>query len=205
MVSDTYDETAIFAAKNTQLDSHPYWSALAAYADSSSSGVDICNDESTSAECQIVSYCDFMEQFSTMEAVLTAEVAGLVDPVCSSYYTLQVLSDTLSIEVTNYTKVNEGYDGVFGDYVDYVKRMVSDALNKFMAVATGTTPGGGPGQQFLNCEYSSESQTITQPCPIPVSNPGYMTTSLKIASSSIHVLTFRISGGQLFSVEVSTP
>ena len=185
MVSDTYDNTSIFAANNTQIDSHPFWSALAAYANDASSDEDVCDDESTDSWCMIDTYCDYTLQFSTLDAILTSEVAGLTDPVCSSFYTLQVLSDMLDTEVTNYTAVNSGYDGVFSDYVDYVKEMVPDAINQFMAQATAANPGGGAGQQYFNCEYSSKSQTFSQACPIPVSNSGYLTTSLKIVSSSM--------------------
>ncbi|RFU28181.1 hypothetical protein B7463_g8175, partial [Scytalidium lignicola] len=163
MVSDTYYNTSIFAANNTQLDSHPFWSALAAYANDASSDEDECDDESTESWCMIDTYCDYTIQFSSLEAINASDLAGLTDPVCSSYYTLQVLSDMLDTEVTNYTKVNSGYDGVFGDYV---KEMVPDALHQFMAESTPSNPAGGAGQQYFNCEYSSEDKTFSQACPI---------------------------------------
>lgn len=98
----------------------------------------------------------------------------------------------LDTEVTNYTMVNSGYDGVFDDY------LVPDALSQFMAEATAANPAGGAGQQYFNCEYSSKDQTFSQACPIPVRNSGYLTKSLKIISSSIYVLTFRFFSGKLF-------
>jgi hypothetical protein len=51
----------------------------------------------------------------------------------------------LNVEVTNYTAVNKGYDGVFGYYVDYIKEMVLDALNQFIPIATSRNPNGGDG------------------------------------------------------------
>lgn len=35
----------------------------------------------------------------------------------------------LNVEVTNYTIVNKGYDGVFSYYINYIKEIVLDALN----------------------------------------------------------------------------
>lgn len=169
MVSNTLDGTAIYAANNTQIDSHPFWSALAAYANDASSGTDECYDDSTDSWCLIETYCNYDLTFTSIDDIATHVSAYHIDPVCSSYYTLQVLKDMLNTEVTNYTAVNKGYDGVFGDYVSYIKEMVPDALNEFMAQPTVSKPAGGPGQQFFSCEYSSKKQTYTQPCPLPVS------------------------------------
>ncbi|KFY09864.1 hypothetical protein V492_05320 [Pseudogymnoascus sp. VKM F-4246] len=72
----------------------------------------------------------------------------------------------LNVEVTNYTAVNEGYDGVFGYYVDYIKEMVLDALNQFMAIATLKNPNGGDDQKYFDCKYEGRGKTISQACPI---------------------------------------
>lgn len=86
----------------------------------------------------------------------------------------------LNVEVTNYTAVNEGYDGVFGYYVDYIKEMVPDALNQFMAIATLKNPNGGDGQKYFDCKYEGRGKTISQACPISV--------SCATSKASFHVL-----------------
>lgn len=169
MVSDTYLNTSILATNNTQIDSHPFWSALAAYANDSSPGEDECDDESTESWCMIDSYCDYTLQFSNLTAITTAKIFGTINPICSSDYSLQVLSDMLDTEVANYTLVNDGYDGVFGDYVDYIKELVPDALMQFMAPPTPSNPAGGAGNKYFTCEYSAGPRSGTQACPVTVS------------------------------------
>lgn len=80
----------------------------------------------------IETYCDHTLQFSNLTAITAAKSFGTINPICSSDYSLQVLSDMLDTEVANYTLVNDGYDGVFSDYVDCIKELVSDALTQFM-------------------------------------------------------------------------
>jgi glucan 1,3-beta-glucosidase len=203
MVSDTYFNTSILAANNTQIDSHPFWSALAAYANDASSGEDECDDESTESWCMIDTYCDYTLQFSNLIGITAAEGLGLIDPICSSFYTLQVLSDMLNTEVANYTIVNEGYDGVFGDYVDYIKEMVPDALTQFMAPPTASNPAGGAGNKYFNCEYSAGLRTGSQACPISVSNSRYLSTRIKI---DIHLYAnLRISRRKSFTYREAGP
>ena len=168
MVSDTVNGNVIFAKNNTQLDSHPYWSALAAYANDASNTQNPCDDDSTDPGCLAATLCDYTLEFASLDAIQAA--SSTFNPNCASYYTLKVLDDMLDVEVTNYTAVNKGYDSVFKYYVEYVKQMVSDALTQFMAHATSDLPSGGPGQAFFNCAYSGpRSPSYPGACPVPVS------------------------------------
>jgi len=190
MISDTSNANAntVFAANNTQLESHPFWSALAAYADDSEPEVIGCTDEDTSPDCSISTYCDYTLVFDTLDEIAAAAAAGTIDDVCISWYSLQTLSEMIDGSITNYTAVDKGYDQVFKYYVEYVKNMVPDALGKFMAIATPTSPNGGAGQQYFDCKYVGKT-TYTQPCPISVSNPRHLNLSLKVILFFVHMLT----------------
>jgi hypothetical protein len=180
MISDTANDNAntVFAANNTQLDSHPFWSALAAYADDSApEDVGCTDDEDTSAVCQISTYCDWTLTFDTLDAISAAATAGTINDVCLSWYTLQTLSYTIDSSITNYTAVDTGYDNLFKYYVEYVKNMVPDALGKFMANASPSSPNGGAGQQYFDCTYTGKT-TYTQACPLSVSKTEYLAFSL---------------------------
>ena len=175
MVSDTANDNAntVFAANNTQLDSHPFWSALAAYADNSEPEVLGCTDEDLSADCSINTYCDYTLTFDTLDEISAADAAGTINDVCVSWYTLQTLSYTIDGAITNYTAVDTRYDNLFKYYVEYVKNMVPYAITKFMAPATSTSPAGGAGQAYFDCTYTGKT-TYTQACPIPVSKITYL-------------------------------
>jgi glucan 1,3-beta-glucosidase len=176
MISDTANDNAntVFAANNTQLDSHPFWSALAAYADDSApEDVGCTDDEDTGAVCQISTYCDWTLTFDTLDAISAAATAGTINEVCVSWYTLQTLSYTIDGSITNYITVNTGYDQVFKYYVEYVKNMVPYGLGAFMADASPSSPNGGAGQKYFECTYTGKI-TYTQPCPISVSNVAHL-------------------------------
>jgi glucan 1,3-beta-glucosidase len=183
MVSDTSNNNTntVFAANNTQLDSHPFWSALAAYGDDAGAEVIGCTDDDTSAACSISTYCDYTLIFNTLDDISAASAAGSISDVCISWYTLQTLSTTLDGSMTNYTAVDKGYDQLFKYYVEYVKNMVPDAISKFMAGSSPNSPNGGAGQQYFDCTYVGKT-TFSQPCPISVSNApeGHLAVGLKI-------------------------
>lgn len=166
MISDTFNDDSILAANNTQLDSHPFWSALGAYAEDVDSDNVNCPDDSTDPACMVNTYCDYTREFKTLDELQAA--SGTFLDICTSYYALGVLNYMLTAEVANYTTVNKGYDGVFDDYVDYVKEMVPDALGSFMATSTATSPAGGAGQQFFDCKFTSAHpvKSVAHACPI---------------------------------------
>lgn len=187
MVSDTSNDNAntVFAANNTQSDSHPFWSALAAYAGDSAAEVIGCTDEDTSDACSISTYCDYTLVFDTLDAISAASAAGTIKDVCISWYTLQTLSNTLDESITNYTAVDKGYDSLFKYYVEYVKNMVPYAITKFMANASPKYPNGGDGQQFLDCTYAGKT-TYTQACPLSVSSAEYLALSTTYGALPVH-------------------
>ncbi|KAH8662506.1 hypothetical protein BX600DRAFT_499009 [Xylariales sp. PMI_506] len=156
--------------------------------------------QNTEPQCMVANLCDYTRSFATLDDIQAA--SSSISSVCASYYALQVLTDMLDTEVTNYTNVNSGYDGVFSDYVDYVREMVPDALTLFMATATASAPNGGLGQQYFDCAYSSKSTSFTQACPISVSTPGQFTMSLHLTSCSkrnSRILIVRIISGKISS------
>lgn len=171
MISDTANNNnnTIFAANNTQIDSHPFWSALAAYLGDAAPEVIGCADNDTSDACSISAYCDYTLVFTTLDAIQAASAAGTINDVCISYYTLQTLSATLDGAISKYTSVDQGYDNLFKYYVEYVKNMVPDALSQFMALSTPRSPIGGAGHKYFDCTYTGET-TFTQPCPISMSS-----------------------------------
>jgi len=193
MVSDTNNDNAntIFAANNTQSDIHPFWSALAAYAKDYESETIGCADDDTSGDCMVQTYCDYTLEFDTLDAIQAASAAGTIPDVCVSYYVLQTLSEMIDTELTDYDNVNSGYDDLFGYYVEYVKGMIPDAIDRFMAVATRSSPKGGDGQQYFDCTYVGSKTSYSQACPVPVSNAERLNPSLnsEIIAPSIYLLT----------------
>lgn len=151
MVSDTVHGNVVFAKNNTQIDSHPFWSALAAYANDSPDVENPCDDDSTDPGCFAATLCDYTRDFDSLDAIQVA--SSTFNPNCASYYSLQILDDMLDVEVANYTTVNKGYDDVFKYYVEYLRQMVPDALTEFMAHATDKLPNGGPGQAFFDVSH----------------------------------------------------
>lgn len=185
MVSDTANDNAntVFAVNNTQLNSHPFWSDLAAYADDSEAEVLGCTDEDLSADCNINTYCDYTLTFDTLDEISAADAAGTINDVCVSWYTLQTLSHTIDGAITNYTAVDTGYDSLFKYYVEYVKNMVPDAISAFMATASPSSPAGGAGQAYFDCTYTGKT-TYTQACPIPLSKIAYLAPILQLLAHS---------------------
>jgi len=115
MLSDTNTDTIIYAKNNTQATIHPFWSILGAYADDLGTESTTCGDDDTSAECNTVETCDFTLQFNTLDALSAA--TGTFPDICTEYYTLGTFGSMLDGAIANYTDANNGYDGVFNDYV----------------------------------------------------------------------------------------
>lgn len=181
MISDTTHDNAdtVFAANNTQLDSHPFWSALAAYADDSDPEIIGCTDNDTSNECNIDADCNEDLEFDTLDNIQWASGNATIEDVCISCYALQTLSNMIDTQIADYNDVNTGYDGLFKYYIEYIKNFVPYALTQFMAIPTDTTDAGGEGQQYFDCTYESKKTSYTQACPISVSKAGRLNPNLK--------------------------
>ncbi|OBT71633.1 hypothetical protein VF21_09708 [Pseudogymnoascus sp. 05NY08] len=165
MLSDIDNSVLVLAKNNTQAIAHPFWSALGAYIDESEAEVLMCDDDDTSANCQTEPPCD---PSVNLQDLLTLKVASLAFPAaCTDRYAVGVLSNMLDATVANYTTVDDGYDTVFGYYEEYVKEMIPEALQAFMADPTPNNPSGGPGNKFFTCTFYQGGVNITShQCPI---------------------------------------
>jgi hypothetical protein len=173
------------------------------------------DDEDFDPVCSVNTLCDYTLQFDTLDAIQAASSAGTIDDVCVSFYTLHTLSTMINEEMSNYTSVNSGYDGLFKYYTEYVKNMVPDALSSFMAIATLHSPNGGAGQAYFDCTYTRKSPaslatSFTQACPIPVSGVarGYFHEGIILTSiRSGHIFPLQapsVSPTRLETLMVST-
>jgi glucan 1,3-beta-glucosidase len=115
MISDTETGTIVYAKNNTQATIHPFWSILGAYADDEGTESSSCPDDDDSPECNTTPTCDFTLDFDTLDDLSAA--TGTFPDICTEYYALGALSNMLQSALDNYTSADDGYDGVFGDYV----------------------------------------------------------------------------------------
>lgn len=123
---------------------HPYWSILGAYLDDYATQPSFCDDDDTSAECQVAPDCDYTLSFSSIDDLDAA--SGDFPDECTEYYMLGVLNEMLASAMDDYTSANDGYDvssskqfmrisilmdvlkSLFDYYVKSVKNMVPSAL-----------------------------------------------------------------------------
>ncbi|OBT89627.1 hypothetical protein VE02_01780 [Pseudogymnoascus sp. 03VT05] len=165
MISDTDNSVSVLAKDNTQAIAHPFWSALGAYINESEAEFLICDDDDTSADCQIEPTCD---SSVNIQDLLMLEAAALAFPAtCTDRYAVRMLSNMLDATIANYTTVDSGYNAVFGYYTEYVKEMIPQALQLFMADPTPNNPSGGPGNKFFTCTfYQGGVNATSHHCPI---------------------------------------
>jgi glucan 1,3-beta-glucosidase len=181
MISNTYTDNSIYAKDNTQATSHPFWSSLGAYMDSTDPEIETCSDEDLSDECRWDNECDFTLSFATLDALQAA--SGSMPDICLPYYALGLLQSNLTQSLSDYESVNDGYDDVFDDYADYVKDMIPEILSDFMADSSPSNPSGGDGNQYFDCTFESGTLKETQQCPW-----GYM----QIVSYDVWTITYNI-------------
>ncbi|SPQ22989.1 a8ef266c-8802-41e8-87ee-6caa1a908fce [Thermothielavioides terrestris] len=165
-ISDTDSNNTIYAKDNTQAIAHPFWSALAGYVDDYILLDQTCDDDDISDACMVPTVCDYTKTFATLDDLQAA--GGSYPDICTGYYALGVLSNTLNQGLANYTAVNDGYGDVFGEYVKYTKEMVPLALAGFMAGATYKNATGGAGNQYFDCTFKDlqSGTSETYPCPL---------------------------------------
>ena len=130
MISNTESNEVILAKNNTQAIGHPFWSALAGYLDDYAPADLSCTDDFTDPACQATSSCDLTRSFPDLDSLNAA--AGSFPDQCTDYYALNTLYTILEASLANYTAANSGYDKVFGDYVDYTKEMIQQAISALM-------------------------------------------------------------------------
>lgn len=157
------DDDIILAKNNTQAIAHLYWSALAGYLDDYQQEILSCTDNSTDPACQSTWKCDLTQTYATVDDLNDAS-ASYPDE-CTPYYALGTLYTTLNASLANYTEANENYDKYFKYYTQYIREMVPDAINAFMAASSPSQPEGGAGNKFFDCTCEGYGPTSTQQCP----------------------------------------
>ncbi|PWY88961.1 exo-1,3-beta-D-glucanase [Aspergillus heteromorphus CBS 117.55] len=186
MISNTAENDIILAKNNTQAMAHPYWSALAAYLDDYEQEVLSCPVNSTEAACLSTWKCDLSKTYATVEDLNSA--ASDYPDQCMPYYALGTLFYTLNTTMYNYTAANKDYDKYFKYYQQYVREMVPDAIDAFMAASTPNQPDGGAGNKYFDCTCEGYGPTSTQTCP-------FRYTQLSGATSYIMTYTLKNATG----------
>ncbi|KAJ5889283.1 hypothetical protein N7504_010093 [Penicillium tannophilum] len=122
----------------------------------------VCTDDDTRAVCDDdYDPCDYSLSFSSFSDL--SDAADGYDAICVNYYTLGVLSNMLSLALTNYTNMNGTYHSKFEEYVDYVEKEVPLVLEDLMQPS-------GDGNAYFDCTYSAGgvTNTSTTVCPYVV-------------------------------------
>lgn len=102
--------------------------------------------------------CDYSLSFATLADL--ENVSGQYSTYCVELYAVQTLSNELVGALANFTDVNNGYDALFGYYVDYINDMIPQALQTFMA------SDNGPGNKYFECTYATGGVNhTTRTCP----------------------------------------
>ena len=163
MVSNTYTGNVVLAKNNTQAIGHPYWSALAGYLDDYEPEIFSCAWNETGPGCDETLLCDLTLTFETFAELQAAQ--GTFLDQCTDYYAINTLYTVLNATMANYTIAEQGYSGLFGDYVKYQKEMLQPLLAQFMGDSTPSDINGGPGNQYFECSITGYGAPSTQPCP----------------------------------------
>lgn len=74
--------------------------------------------------------CDFSLGFSDLAALQA--VSDQYSTYCNEIYILDVLSNDMAEVLANFTDVDNGYDDVFGYYIEYMNALISPAIASFM-------------------------------------------------------------------------
>ena len=164
MISAPSIDVAILAKNFTQSLGHPYWSALAGYLDSSEQDILSCLDDDPDPACIDFSRCDLTQSYPTFDALNKAE--NNIPNECVDYLALDTISQFLDGALNNYDDANNGYDAVFGYYVEYMKELIPEIIAEAMADSTSDKSQGGSANQFFECTVLDGGKSFTKPCPI---------------------------------------
>jgi glucan 1,3-beta-glucosidase len=190
MISNVDKADVVLAKNNTQAFGHPFWSALAAYTDDQSQKGMACTDDDTHPACQVAWNCDLTQSYSDVDSLNGA----LSYPnQCMPYYAVDTLATILNDSMTSYTDANKDYDKYFGYYQEYIKEMVPEAINAFMADSTPSQPQGGPGNKYFDCTCEGYGPTSTQQCPF---------TYKQIMGANEFVMTYKLKDSDGFFAEL---
>lgn len=165
MVSDTENQVTVSAKEYTQAHMHPYWSALAFYGDDSITQDQTCSDEDDDQipeHCIGDPVCDMTRTFGSMDDLLKA--ADSIEEECLNSYAIDVLRKSLNDDLAHFNDVNNGYDGLFGYYIEYVKNMIPGVLQSLLGSGIG---GPGSCDKYFECKFEQPNDDpIVGPCPM---------------------------------------
>jgi glucan 1,3-beta-glucosidase len=125
-----------------------------------------CSDDDDSPDCFGTTLCDYSQDFPTLDAVQAA--LGSFSASCVDYYAIRTLRNMLQDTVGQFASADNGYDALYGYYVESVKESVPTALSTFML------PSDGQGNQYFTCTFQAydsgtgakSGHPITHKCPI---------------------------------------
>ncbi|KAI8297899.1 Mutanase [Colletotrichum sp. SAR11_59] len=103
--------------------------------------------------------CDPSVRPQTLDDLVKIMNDDTYNPVCRNLWALRILSDSLDSFQADYKDALNGYDSVFGYYVDYVKESINPQLTAYMDFDTGA------GNKFFTCSWTVQSRTREGPCP----------------------------------------
>ncbi|KAI8165718.1 hypothetical protein K4K54_008207 [Colletotrichum sp. SAR 10_86] len=103
--------------------------------------------------------CDPAVRPKTLDDLVKSIDDNSYNAVCWNRWALRILSDSLDSFQADYASALEGYDSVFGYYVDYVKQSINPQLTAYMDFDTGL------GNKFFTCSWTVQSRTREGPCP----------------------------------------
>ncbi len=193
MVSNVARSNIVYAANNTQAFAHPFWSALAAYTDDAAQNSYICTDDDTSDACMVSWNCDLTRSYATVDELSNA--AKSYPDQCMPYYAVDTLYTILNDSMTNYTVANQDYDQYFGYYQEYIRDMVPEAINAFMAGSSANHLQGGPGNKYFDCTCAGYGPTTTQQCPF---------TYKQLLGADSFVMTYTLKDANGFFAELES-
>lgn len=104
-------------------------------------------------------FCDPATKPGSLDELLGVLDPNKISPLCWNIFASDILQDMLDQALDDYQSVLDGYDGVFGYYVDWVKDSITPALRKYMDL------DGGPGNAYFSCEWTWGTRSGSGACP----------------------------------------
>lgn len=104
-------------------------------------------------------FCDPATKPGSLDELLGVLDPNKISPLCWNIFASDILQDMLDQALDDYQSVLDGYDGVFGYYVDWVKDSITPALRKYMDL------DGGPGNAYFSCAWTWGTRSGSGACP----------------------------------------
>ncbi|KAI3396828.1 hypothetical protein diail_11657 [Diaporthe ilicicola] len=104
-------------------------------------------------------FCDFSSKPGSLDELLGLLDPNKISPICWNVFASDIQQDMLDQALDDYQSVLDGYDSVFGYYVDWVKDSITPALRKYMDL------DGGPGNAYFSCDWTWGTRKGSGACP----------------------------------------